>query len=136
MSQSSATNPESTRPVSATETLTQAVLDAIPDVIFFKDLDGIYRRGNKAWGELLGKPVASLLGQSDADLFPAEVAAFFREKDLSMMSSGQSQRNDEWLDYPDGRRVLVETLKAPVYGSDGQAIGLVGICRDITQRKA
>jgi PAS domain S-box-containing protein len=114
--------------------MTQAVIDSIPDVIFYKDLDGVYRRGNQAFGELIGRPVATLLGKTDFELFPRDVAAFFREKDLAMLSSQHSQRNDEWLDYPDGRRVLVETLKAPVFDRDGTLIGLVGICRDITQR--
>jgi two-component system sensor histidine kinase/response regulator len=114
--------------------MTQAILDAIPDVIFCKDVDGVYRRGNKAWGELLGQPVDALLGKSDFELFPKDVATSFREQDLAMMLSRQSQRNDEWLDYPDGRRVRVETLKAPVFDRDGALIGLVGVCRDITQR--
>jgi PAS domain S-box-containing protein len=114
--------------------MTQAVLDSIPDVIFYKDLDGVYRRGNKAWGELVGQPVDALLGKNDFELFPKNVAESFREKDLAMMHSRHSQRNDEWLDYPDGRRVLVETLKAPVFDRDGTLIGLVGVCRDVTQR--
>jgi|GEM_PF-4603008 len=52
----------------------QAVLDAIPDVIFYKDIDGVYRLGNKAWGELVGRPVDTLLGKNDFELFPLEVA--------------------------------------------------------------
>ncbi len=114
--------------------MTQAVIDSIPDVIFYKDLDGVYRRGNKAWGELVGRPVDTLLGKNDFELFPKNVATSFREQDLAMMLSRQSQRNDEWLDYPDGHRVLVETLKAPVFDHGGALIGLVGICRDITKR--
>lgn len=114
--------------------MSQAVLDSIPDVIFYKDLDGVYRRGNKAWGDLVGQPVDALLGKNDFELFPKNVAESFREKDLATMHSRHSQRNDEWLDYPDGRRVLVETLKAPVFDRDGTLIGLVGVCRDVTQR--
>jgi len=110
----------------------QAAVDSLPDVIFYKDLDGFYRAGNKAWGELVGRPVGELLGKSDYDLFPNDVAAAFREQDLEMLRSGQRRRNEEWLDYPDGRRVKVDTLKAPVFDSDGAVIGLVGSCRDIT----
>ena len=117
-------------------TVMQAVIDSIPDVIFYKDLDGVYRAGNKAWGELVGRPVDTLLGKSDFDLFPQDVAAFFREKDQEMLLSRERRSNDEWLDYPDGRRVLVETLKAPVFDKGGVLIGLVGVCRDITKRAA
>ena len=114
------------------ESVMQAVIDSLPDVIFYKDPDGVYRGGNKAWGELLGQPVGTLLGKTDFELFPEDVAAEFREKDLAMMRSRQSQRNEEWLVYPDGRRALVDTLKAPVFDRDGVLIGLVGSCRDIT----
>jgi PAS domain S-box-containing protein len=114
----------------------QAVIDAIPDVIFYKDLAGVYRAGNKAWGELVGRPVDTLLGKTDFDLFPQDVAAFFREKDQEMLLSRECRSNDEWLDYPDARRVLVETLKAPVFDKGGVLIGLVGVCRDITKRAA
>jgi PAS domain S-box-containing protein len=69
-------------------------------------------------------------------LFPQDVAAFFREKDQEMLLSRERRSNDEWLDYPDGRRVLVETLKAPVFDANGVLIGLVGVCRDITKRAA
>lgn len=57
------------------------------------------------------------------------VAAFFREKDREMLLSRERRSNDEWLDYPDGRRVLVDTLKAPVFDKGGVLIGLVGVCR-------
>jgi PAS domain S-box-containing protein len=114
--------------------LLQTVIDSIPDIIFYKDLGGIYRAGNQAWGKLLGRPVSETLGKSDYDLFPHDIAAFFKDKDAAMLAGGQSRRNEEWLDYPDGRRVLVDTLKAPVVNRNGQLIGLVGVCRDITAR--
>lgn len=118
--------------MSGNDNALQAAIDALPDVIFYKDLDGVYRGGNKAWGELVGRPVGELLGKSDFDLFPEEVATGFREQDLAMLRGGQSHRNEEWLDYPDGRHVKVDTLKAPVFDRDGAVIGLVGSCRDIT----
>jgi len=114
------------------ESVLQAVVDSLPDVIFYKDLDGVYRAGNKAWGELAGLPVGELLGKTDFDLFPEDVATGFREQDLEMLRSRQCRRNQEWLDYPDGRRAKVDTLKAPVFDRDGTVIGLVGSCRDIT----
>lgn|GEM_PF-6894172 len=49
------------------------------------------------------------------------------------MHGRQSRANDEQLTYPDGRQVIVETLKAPVLGPDGAVIGLVGTCRDISR---
>lgn len=58
--------------------LLQAVLDSMPDIVFAKDLEGRYIAGNAAWARLVGKPLSTLIGQRDGDLFPAELAAGFR----------------------------------------------------------
>ena len=53
-----------------------------------------------------------------------------------MLEAGESRRNEEWVTYPDGRRALLDTLKTPFYGPDGENLGLVGISRDITEQQA
>lgn len=111
--------------------LNVAVLNSMPDIVFAKDLDGRYIAGNAAWGRLLGKSVSDLTGRLDSDLFPQELAADFRRHDQMMLASGQSERNEEWVTYPDGRRVKVDTLKAPLRDHNGTLIGLVGVCREI-----
>ena len=70
--------------------------------------------GNAAWARLLGKPASDLIGRLDADLLPQELAADFRRHDQAMLASGQNERNEEWVTYPDGRRALLDTLKAPL----------------------
>ncbi len=52
-----------------------------------------------------------------------------------MFDSGKARQNEEWVTYPDGKEVLVDTLKTPFYGEDGNVYGLVGVSRDITARK-
>ena len=111
-------------------TVTSA-MNSIPDVVFYKDLSGVYRGGNTAWGALVGKPVAEIVGKTDADLFPAAVAKSFRENDQAMLASGKSRSNEETLVYPDGRKVLVDTTKTPWVGADGKVIGVLGICHAI-----
>ena len=83
-----------------------SVINSIPDLIFYEDLEGLYLGCNKAFAELIGHPIDEILGRTDFDLFPEKVARFFREKDQEMLVSRQPRRNDEWVDYPDGRRVL------------------------------
>nr|WP_292466205.1 histidine kinase dimerization/phospho-acceptor domain-containing protein [Methanolobus sp.] len=51
------------------------------------------------------------------------------------MESDSSHKNEEWVDYPDGRKVLLETFKAPLKTPDGKLIGSLGVSRDITSRK-
>lgn len=118
-----------------TEAQLTGVLDTIPDIIFYKDLDGVYRGGNKAWADLVGRPLEELIGKTDLDLFPEEVARSFREYDKQMLASLDVSQNDEWVDYPDGRKVLLDTLKTPWLDAQGNVLGVLGICRDITQRE-
>lgn len=116
-------------------TTMKEIFNSIPDIIFYKDTMGVYIMGNKAWADLVGRPYDSIVGKTDFDLFPKDVAESFRKKDREMMHSGQKKTNDEWIDYPDKRHVLLNTLKAPVYDKVGKIIGVVGISRDITNRK-
>ena len=51
-----------------------------------------------------------------------------------MLSQRMARRNEEWVYYPDGKRVLLDTLKTPFYDHNGSILGLIGISRDITER--
>jgi len=115
--------------------LLRSMLDAAGDLIYIKDLDGAYRACNKASEKLLGLKEAEQVGKTDLDLFPREFAEAVREEDRAVMASGRDRRVEEWVTYPDGTRVLMESLKAPLYGPDGKVAGLVGVSRDITARK-
>jgi len=112
------------------ETLTSA-MNSIPDIIFYKDTDGVYRGGNTAWAALLGKPLDQLVGKTDLDLFPEEMGKSFQSYDKAMLASGKATKNEEWLVYPDGRKVYVETLKTPWVGQDGKVLGVLGVCHEI-----
>jgi len=114
--------------------LLQTLINSIPDLIFYKDLDSKYLGCNRAFEAFAGKREEELVGLTDFDLFPAEVASFFREMDRQMLSLRKARRNEEWVDYPDGRRALLETLKTPFYDPQGNSLGLIGISRDITER--
>ena len=113
------------------EVITSA-MNSIPDIIFYKDTEGVYRGGNTAWAALAGKPLDQLVGKTDFDLFPADVAKSFQSYDKAMLASGKATKNEEWLVYPDGRKVYVVTLKTPWVGKDGKVLGVLGICHEIT----
>ena len=122
--------PAAAQPLSQVDNVTTA-LNSIPDIIFYKDTQGIYRGGNSAWSALLGKPLDQLIGKTDLDLFPEKMAKSFQAYDKAMLAGGKPTRNNEWLVYPDGRKIYVETLKTPWIGKDGQVLGLLGICHQI-----
>jgi PAS domain S-box-containing protein len=112
----------------------RGVIDSIPDLIFFKDTSSTYLGCNRAFETYVGKPEPDIMGLTDLDLLPREEAEAYREADRQMLASGQPRHTEEWIQYPDGRQVLLETLKTPYVGPDGKVIGLIGISRDITIR--
>jgi PAS domain S-box-containing protein len=113
------------------EVITSA-MNSIPNIIFYKDTEGVYRGGNTAWAALVGKPLDQLVGKTDFDLFPADVAKSFQSYDKAMLAAGKAAKNEEWLTYPDGRKIYVETLKTPWISKEGKVLGVLGICHEIT----
>jgi len=116
--------------------LIKSLLDSIPDIIFFKDKEGVYLGCNPPFAELVGKPREDIIGKTDYDLFDKEIADFFRSYDNRMLELGKPSQNEEQITYPDGRKKQIDTLKTPYWGPDGALIGVLGISRDITERKA
>ncbi len=111
------------------------LLDSVPDLVFFKDMEGIYRGCNPSFAEFVGRPREEIVGKTDHDLFGREVAESFRKHDEAMLRERRPRQNEEWISYPDGRRILVDTLKTPYHGSSGEVRGVLGISRDITDRR-
>jgi PAS domain S-box-containing protein len=115
--------------------LLASLLDCIPDLIFFKNLKGVYVGCNAAFAEHIGLLPNEIVGKTDYELYPQEEADFFRSNDRIMLQAMAPRRNEEWISYPDGRRVLLDTLKAPYRDFDGNIIGIIGVSRDITGQK-
>ncbi len=113
--------------------LLKGLRDGIPDLIFYKDMQGVYLGCNQAFCELIGRESESdIIGKTDVDLFNKQQAQFFRDVDQQILQAGAARRNDEWVSYPDGSRRLLDTLKTPFMDSKGGVIGVIGISRDIT----
>ena len=114
----------------------QALMDAIPDMIFYKDQNSVYRGCNKSCASLfMGMRPEQVIGHTDYDFVPPEVAELFQQQDRKTIESAQPTRHEEWLELTDGRRVLVETIKVPFRNSYGAVVGVIGIARDITEHK-
>lgn len=117
------------------ESLLRSLLDSLPDLVFYKNENSVYLGCNKAFEGFANRPMDELVGHTDFDLFNLEMATLFRKMDLIMMSEKKSRRNEEIVTYPDGREVYLETLKTPYYDHNGEILGLIGVSRDITERK-
>jgi diguanylate cyclase (GGDEF)-like protein/PAS domain S-box-containing protein len=112
-----------------------SLLNSIPDLIFYKDPDSIYMGCNRAFEKFVGKNETEIVGHSDFDLFNYDTASLFKEMDMVMMRQKDQRKNEEIVTYPDGNKVTLETLKTPFYDPDGNVLGLIGVSRDITERK-
>ncbi|RLJ16918.1 hypothetical protein DJ031_15760 [bacterium endosymbiont of Escarpia laminata] len=117
-------------------TLLRSLNDTIPDLVWLKDPDGIYLACNRAFEGLYGTTEEKLIGKSDSDFVSGELADFFREKDRAALKAGVPSVNEEWLTFAsNGYHGLFETIKTPLKTEEGKILGVLGIARDITQRK-
>lgn len=113
----------------------RAYFDALPDLAWMKDAGGRYLACNPVFESFFGAPEAEIVGRTDYDYVDAKLADFFRRKDREAVIAGRPCVNEEWVTFAgDGRRALLETVKAPVYGADGKVIGVIGVAHDITER--
>lgn len=121
--------------LSRKEALLRSLIDSIPDLIFFKNTDSVYLGFNKAFSEYCGLTEEQLVGKTDYAFASMEMADFFRRKDREMLSSGTIVYNDEWATFPNGKEVLLDTMKAPLVDANGEVIGVIGVSRDITEHR-
>ena len=119
------------------DVLLNEILNAIPDIVFFKDAEGRYRTCNDAFSRYTGLHETDILGKNDSELFSPlqDDADFYNAMDLQAISSGKPTTNEELVTYPDGSRRCVETVKTPCFRRDGSFLGLVGVARDISEHK-
>lgn len=117
------------------QTLLKALINSIPDLIFYKNLNSEYFGCNSAFEKFTGRKENDIIGHTDLDLFDKEMADLFQEMDRVMLGQEKPRINEEIVTYPDGSKVLLETLKTPYFNSEGTILGLIGISRDITERK-
>ena len=108
-----------------------SVIDLIDDLIFYKDKHFKYIGCNAAFLNFIGKKTEELIGKDDFELFDDNLASQFRKHDKLMLAEGNVRSNEEWVTYPNNKRVYLLTKKIPfVY--DGTNTGILGISRDIT----
>jgi PAS domain S-box-containing protein len=113
----------------------QSILDNIPDPIFCKDGDGLYIRINNSFAQLSGRSQSDFLGKSDRDLYTDEEADFFIKDDEKLILTGQSHVVERPVTDAAGNEVLFETRKTLIDYRDDQQPGILGISRDITDRR-
>jgi PAS domain S-box-containing protein len=117
-----------------TAELLQAIVDSTTDAVFVKDRDGRYLLANPATARFVGRPAPDIIGRTDEELFDPESARWVMERDRQVMARGCAETEEEALTADGVTRTYLAT-KAPYRGADGTVVGLIGISRDITERK-
>ena len=98
----------------------RTLVETIPDLVWLKNPDGVYLTCNPRFERFFGAKEAEIVGKTDYDFVDADLADFFREHDRKAMTADKPSINEEWVTFADdGHRELLETIKTPMYGSDG-----------------
>ena len=133
-------NEDITERVRAEEALRQqhslltAIMNAATDIIFVKDRKGRYLHMNPAGARALGMSVEEVLGWSDYAVWPLDLAASCRAADRKVLETGETVTVEEVSTLGEKRTVYL-TTKAPYREASGAIIGIIGVSRDITERK-
>lgn len=115
----------------------RVLIDHLPDYIYFKDTQSRFIAGNQAVAEVMGaQSIGQLIGKTDFDFYPFELAAEYFADEQELFQTGQALIDkEEPLVDPDGNWRWTLTTKIPLRTNREEIVGLVGIGRDITERK-
>ncbi|WP_027035913.1 hybrid sensor histidine kinase/response regulator [Mesorhizobium ciceri] len=114
----------------------RAMVRELPDCLNIKDVDGRFIAANPATAEMVrAASVDDLIGKTDFDFYPKEVAERFRQDEMGALEAGQTLRIDQPAHFPDGRQGWLYTLKAPFRDEAGKIVGVITYNRDITEQK-
>ncbi|MDP3761558.1 MAG: response regulator [Ramlibacter sp.] len=117
------------------EATLKSLIDSISDLIFYKDRAGRYLGCNTAYAAMVGRAVDDVRGLTCHDLFDKDIAESMDERDSRAMALLQEQSSECWVTTSDGQRVLYDTVVSPLWDEKGEAQGLLGISRNITERR-
>jgi PAS domain S-box-containing protein len=107
----------------------------LPDPLNVKDVEGRFIAANPATARLMRAGSADrLIGRSDHDFYPPELARSFRQDEISMLEAGEPRRSDQPAVLPDGSSGWLSTLKAPLRDQSGRLVGIITHNRDISEQ--
>jgi PAS domain S-box-containing protein len=115
--------------------LLRSLINSIPDLIFYKDLNGIYLGCNTKFEAIRSLTEKEIIGKKDKDLYTEELVERLSEIDDLVVRKGVSLTYEDWMQDSTGNPILIETRKTPYYGVDRQILGVIGIGHDITKHR-
>ena len=125
------------QPIPNASDILQAVIDATPDAIFVKDLDGRYVLVNQAAARFVGRTPAEVVGKHDFELYPEETARQFIQDDQAVLAERRSRcRSKAWPPSASGTQAYLVTKGVYRDQATASILGIYGISHDITELRA
>ena len=116
------------------KSLLNSMINAVPDLIFYKNKNNVYLGCNDAFCKFNNKQATEIIGKDDYQVFPENEAKHYFEEDQKLIKEKQVFRMESWETNSKGERFLLDTYKVPFTDEKGNTLGIVGICHDITER--
>ncbi|MBI5039329.1 MAG: PAS domain S-box protein [Nitrospirae bacterium] len=113
----------------------EALIYTIPDIVYFKDIQGRNMVVNKAFEEFVDLKKSEIVGKTDDEIFPHDLAIYCRLSDMEVMKTRKPLRIEEEATSKDGKKTYFDTMKSPLFDNHGNLIGVAGVSRDITERR-
>jgi PAS domain S-box-containing protein len=117
------------------ELLYHSLVEHLPQNIFRKDLNERFTFVNQRFCETLGRKRADIIGKTDFDFFPPELAEKYQKDDRRIMFTQQPFEQVEAHQTPDRGKIYVQVIKSPLRDAAGNVVGIQGIFWDVTERK-
>lgn len=120
--------------LSENKQLLQSIIDNTSNPIFIKKINGEYLLINKQYESLFHITNSEIIGKTDHDFLPKEVADAYRNSDLEVVKALRELKTEESIEQPDGSHTYI-AVKFPLYDAEGRVYAIGGISTDITERK-
>ena len=117
------------------EALYHSLVETLPQNIFRKNLNEQFTFANQRFCQTLGKSLEEIIGKTDFDFFPPELASKYQKDDQLIIETGKMFETVEENQPPGGEKLYVNVVKTPLYDASGRIIGLQGIFWDITAKR-
>jgi len=108
------------------------LIDAIPDLIFYRDREGYYQACNQAYAEFIGKPINQIVGRHSNTVQDPEHSRYFLALDRKVINENRPHQEILNLEHADGKTRLYNVCRSPLRDSNGQVLGVAVIAHDIT----
>jgi two-component system, OmpR family, aerobic respiration control sensor histidine kinase ArcB len=116
-------------------TLLRSIIDASPDLIYYRNEEGRFAGCNRVAEQMTGKTEAELIGLTPHQVYDEELARQVVQSDHEVLESNAGITEELWLRFADGRKRYYEMRKVPFFDKEGNRLGLLAFGRDITERK-